>query len=553
MYPYKPSIATFFINLRFLLAWLSCAYCVIGNLPAASASASAAAERTLTPPPPSPTTTTDADGHRNDGHPYPVRLRLPETAKYRPQDLEDLVRQHNDAVANGAPRPVMKLFADVDAGEKYYFHVDSYNMAVSLPGDQKMQMQTQYLPVNVHFTDPDPDLAEDSEGADAPRLGKRAGRVNLKRQASCPSGNTPCTNIGKSGICCPGGTTCVNIQDTGFGSVGCCPNGQPCGSTLSNCAPGYNQCPQGSGGGCCLPGYACSPNGCIIGAGAASTMTIAAPPGMMTSAPPATTSTIIVAGVAGGLDLCQAGYYPCAASLGYGCCRIGYLCGVTNCPYYNGPDTPGSEYASSGFTIPVSGGVVINPSTIVYPTEGFSTIGTLTIAGVNSQDAPKITDAPGAVIAVGNGGSCPAGFSSCGAEFNGGCCRLGRACGVSYCPVAVEVVNTVGTGVVTVTTTAGNGNGGGGGGGGGDNGGCPTSWYSCPATLAGGCCPSGYGCGSFNCPALVTVNGVEVAVTTAAAVQKVSPVGRNAAGKVRSGFWSLLGWVACLMILSVFI
>ncbi|KAF3922175.1 hypothetical protein ABW21_db0205117 [Orbilia brochopaga] len=406
MHPCNRSLAIFLINLR-LLAWLT----VTRNIPLSSA----AAERTL---PPSPTT---IPGYRNNAHPQPVRLRLPETAKYRPQDVEELVRQHDDAVANGAPRPVMKLFADIDAGEKYYPHVDSYGIVVDLPGDTGLI----HIPVNVHFTELDDEEEEDDDQG-AMRLGRRAAGSRVKRQASCPSGNSPCTGIGKPGICCPGGTT-------------------------------YNQCPQGSGGGCCLPGYGCSPNGCIIGAGSQSTVTMNGPPVTLTSAPPTTTSTVTVAAIAGGLDLCQMGYYPCAASLGY------------DCPYYNGPGTPGSEYASSGFTIPASnGGVVVNPSTIVYPTEGFSTIGTLTLAALNSQNGPKITDAPGAVVA-GNSGSCPAGFSSCGAEFNGGCCRLGRACGVSYCPVAVQVVDTVPTGVVTLTTTAGNG-------GGGDNGGCPASW-----------------------------------------------------------------------------
>ncbi|KAJ6260344.1 hypothetical protein Dda_4570 [Drechslerella dactyloides] len=459
----------------FVLAWLGVINIIL-NLPS-TAAAVAIAEGTSIATATSPATNAHARPHRNDGYPPPVRLRLPETAKYRPADVEELVRQHEDAVANGMPRPVMKLFADaVDAGEKYYFHVDSFGVEANVG--------VQYLPVNVHFdfTDDD-DSSPDGEDA---LLDKRAGE-HSKRQASCPSGSAPCVNISKLGVCCPGGTACVNIQDTGFGTVGCCPNGSPCGSTLSNCAPGYAQCPQGSGGGCCLPGYACSPNGCLIGAG--NTVTIAGLPAtsvvVVNPNPPVvststgwSTSTVTVAAVAGGLDICQGGYYPCAASLGYGCCRIGYLCGATDCPYYTGPGVPGSEYATSGVTVTLPGGNggVINPSTIIYPTEGFSTIGTLTVAGVNTQGDAKITNAPGALVAV-NGGGCPAGFSQCGAEFNGGCCRAGRACGVSYCPVVQEVVNSVpnggGPGVVTITTTAGGvvnvGETG-------DNGLCPTSW-----------------------------------------------------------------------------
>ncbi|EPS37330.1 hypothetical protein H072_8993 [Dactylellina haptotyla CBS 200.50] len=385
-------------------------------------------------------------------------LRLPPTAKYYPKDVDDLVRQYaaSNADSPGQRKPVMKLFANGgDEGQKYYNDFDSF---ISFPlRNRDLESGKLYLPVNAHL------IRQTEDGSKVgwtawfkfPREGLE------KRQqsdASCPSGNSACTNILKPGYCCPTGTSCVSIQDTGFGAVGCCPNGQPCGDSLSNCAPGYNQCPQGSGGGCCLPGYICSPQGCLINTSGIT------PPTTVT-----TTGTITV-----GLDLCQGGYYPCPASLSYGCCQIGYLCGVTNCPFNTGPGIPGSEYATSGFTVGTSAVVVATTATttgITYPTDGFSTIdiGTVNPASVNTQPAPKITDAPGAILSVGN---CPGGWLACGPQFNNGCCRVGRDCGVNYCPVGT------GTGSVNSITTVTT------------NGACPGNWFECPASLSGGCCPT---------------------------------------------------------------
>ncbi|KAF3911502.1 hypothetical protein ABW20_dc0107317 [Dactylellina cionopaga] len=142
-----------------------------------------------------------------------------------------------------------------------------------------------------------------------------------------------------------------------------------------------------------------------------------------------------------------------------GCCQIGYLCGFTDCPYNTGPGIPGTEFASAGFTIPTSV-IIINPSsTNTYPTEGgFSTIdiNTVIAASVNTQAAPKITDAPGAIINAGvtAGGGCPNGWLACGAQLGG-----------------------TGGGISTVTT----------------NGVCPGGWFECPALRMWDLQLSGYG------------------------------------------------------------
>ncbi|KAF3905874.1 hypothetical protein AA313_de0208856 [Arthrobotrys entomopaga] len=465
-------------------------------------------------------------------------VRLPPTAKYYPKDIDDLIRQYDNIDINDASegpaeekkkklKPIMKLPANGgDEGQKYYdfdsfisfSSYNNYDQGVELEGGKL------YLPVNAHIL---PEGVRNEEEKEEEVRGYKTCSQNEgwtswfkfkfnvaqkgleKRQqssASCPSGNSACSNIQKPGFCCPTDTTCVNIQDTGFGSVGCCPDGQPCGDSLNSCSPGYFQCPQGSGGGCCLPGYICSPQGCLI-----NTSSISNPPKVTT------TGTITV-----GLDLCQGGYYPCPASLSYGihihilspknfdsiegCCQIGYLCGVTDCPYNTGPGTPGTEYASAGFTIPTS---AVEVTGITYPTSGFSTIDIATVtdatAAENTAPAPKITNAPGALLNVPN---CPAGWLACGAQFNGGCCRVGRDCGTSYCPVGAGGGNGGSSDIVTLTT----------------NGACPGGWFECPLSVSRGCCPSGYGCGVLNCPATTTVNGGVVVVSTAPAAAKVSPV-----------------------------
>ncbi|KAF3159894.1 hypothetical protein EYR41_009113 [Orbilia oligospora] len=461
------------------------------------------------------TTTTTTDRPR-------YTLRLPATAKYYPKDIDELVRQYerydSQDVVRRPNKPVMKLLAHVNAdeGEKYYDFDSfiSYSGKYPMGNEERLQPGRLYLPVNPHASH-----HEDRDDKDwtiwfkyPPALRKR----QVRTDATCPPGNSPCTNIQKPGYCCPGGTSCVSIQDTGFGSVGCCPNNEPCGDSLDTCAPGYSKCPSGSGGGCCLPGYICSPQGCLI-----NTSNIP---------PPTTVSWVSTTTI--GLDICQTGYYPCPASLNYGCCQVGYHCALHACPYNTGTGTPGTEYIAPTFVIGTTGSVIINPGTTDFG-PGFSTIDiatvtAATITGNNTQDAPKITNAPGNILSLNN---CPNGWLTCSAEFGGGCCRFGRDCGVGYCPVPTDDGSNGSTGVVTVTT----------------NNGCPAGWLQCPAEVQGGCCPSGYGCGVYNCPATTTLqDGVPVIITTAAAAQKLSPVGRNDGTRTSGEIWALnliIGWV----------
>ncbi|KAF3119811.1 hypothetical protein TWF703_003016 [Orbilia oligospora] len=347
-------------------------------------------------------------------------LRLPATAKYYPKDIDELVRQYerydSQDVMRRPNKPVMKLLAHVNAdeGEKYYDFDSfiSYSGKYPMGNEDRLQPGRLYLPVNAHASH-----HKDRDDKDwtiwfkyPPALRKR----QVRTDATCPPGNSPCTNIQKPGYCCPGGTSCVSIQDTGFGSVGCCP---------------------------------------II---------VNVPRDLVEDAAFQVTSALLKL-----TDLIQ---------LIKGCCQVGYHCALHACPYNTGTGTPGAEYIAPTFVIGTTGSVIINPGTTDFG-PGFSTIDiatvtAATITGNNTQDAPKITNAPGNILSLNN---CPNGWLTCGAEFGGGCCRFGRDCGVGYCPVPTDDGSNESTGVATVTT----------------NNGCPSGWLQCPAEVQGGCCPSG--------------------------------------------------------------
>ncbi|KAK6351819.1 hypothetical protein TWF718_004964 [Orbilia javanica] len=457
-------------------------------------------------------------------------LRLPATAKYYPKDIDELIQQYEDYDPQDAVqrfnKPVMKLLAHVraDEGEKYYDFDSFFSYSGVHPADEGgLQPGKLYLPSHPHGERAG-DRRKDQNWTFwfkyPPALRKR----KVQTEVACPPGNLPCTNILKPGYCCPGGTTCVSIQDTGFGSVGCCQDGQPCGNSLDRCAPGYKKCPSGSGGGCCLPGYICSPQGCLVNT---------------SNIPPPSTVTWVSTTTLG-LDICQKGYYPCPASLNYGCCQVGYSCALHICLYNTGSGTPGTEYVAPTFAIGTTVSVTINPGTTITYGSGFSTIDIATVTAAtisrsNTEDVQKITNAPGNVLTLNN---CPNGWLTCGAEYGGGCCRAGRVCGVGYCPVPTDNGDGERTTVTTVTS----------------NNGCPIEWLQCPAAVQGGCCPSGYACGLYNCRPTTTQDGIAVVVTTAAPVQKLSPVGTSGGARIGGDIRNLnfiIGWVFGYFVLGM--
>ncbi|KAK4985155.1 hypothetical protein LTR50_006154 [Elasticomyces elasticus] len=373
------------------------------------------------------------------------------------------------------------------------------------------------------------------------------------RAFQCPAGTTNCASIGQTNSCCQNGETCITTTDTGLGTVGCCPAGEICGGSVSTCdtASGYKSCPNSPNGGCCIPGYACQDVGCVLintvtrtttipvatvtsgavyttASYASSTVTFVfvsssptASPSVVSSSSPAaavppiqtSTTTVSVAPSTSAISTttqvfqgpltCSAGYQSCPASLGGGCCPTDRACGAVSCPALS---------------------ISTTTATAVAPVRPTSNSEITTITQVTSTAA--VSSATTAAVSA-----CPTGFYMCSAYYLGGCCRVGRNCDTTSCPASastnivvqsgVTIVAASGaTGVITVTstsvstalsgsTTAAVV---------GSQGSCANSWYSCPASVGGGCCPSGYVCGA-SCTA--TISGVSN-------VGKAAPSGANA-------------------------
>ena len=151
------------------------------------------------------------------------------------------------------------------------------------------------------------------------------------------------------------------------------------------------------------------------------------------------------------------------------------------------------------------------------------------------------------------GTDCPIGFYQCSAVYHGGCCRVGRDCQTSSCPTtassslittdgvtivvpvgggtastASAAASSAGTGPITSTATTTSAA---------QTGTCATGWSSCPASLSGGCCPSGFTCGTSNCQSASAANG------SPSDVGKIAP---SAAAGLKRASW-VLGAVAVVL------
>ncbi|OQE37906.1 hypothetical protein PENCOP_c009G06742 [Penicillium coprophilum] len=103
---------------------------------------------------------------------------------------------------------------------------------------------------------------------------------------------------------------------------------------------------------------------------------------------------------------------------------------------------------------------------------------------------------------------CPTGFYACSAVYHGGCCRTGRDCDTTSCPVTPSTTITSNgvTIVAPVATTTEHS--------GGSR--CAQGWFHCADTVGGGCCPMGFACGA-SCTARDTAVGTTVAKEQATA------------------------------------
>ncbi|KAF2223607.1 hypothetical protein BDZ85DRAFT_261887 [Elsinoe ampelina] len=292
-----------------------------------------------------------------------------------------------------------------------------------------------------------PPLSPHSPSSDS-RSALRLARSIFKRDFECPVGTFACTSINQPNSCCSSGETCISVQDTGLGPVGCCPQGQNCGGSVAGCNTdeGFSSCPGSPNGGCCIPGYQCQGVGCIrIG-----TEILTSRP--VTTVNPATTS------------------------------QVTSVQTVTT--------TVVISPSTSAAPTTVTQTLIISPSSTSIPSTTASAVAP--VRPTSNSNTGSAAPSPSTTSAPANAG-CPTAFYRCSAYYVGGCCRVGRDCASTSCPVGSSTT-VVGNGDRTIVAPAGAttaalvGN-------------CQSGWATCAASVGGGCCPSGFVCGAADCTA----------------------------------------------------
>lgn len=179
-----------------------------------------------------------------------------------------------------------------------------------------------------------------------------------------------------------------------------------------------------------------------------------------------------------------------------------YVCLLINCAGI--PSSSASTEVVGGTTTVV---VVVTPSSTptssstsnTKPTShGSQVTATVTktatgVAPARPTGSTSITNSPPATTPP--AGTCPTGFYGCEAYNQGGCCRTGRDCATTDCPPASSTTLVSGGQTIVVpvgsaaalSTPSGN---------------CASGWSSCPASLGGNCCLSGWQCGTASCTSI---------------------------------------------------
>ena len=348
-----------------------------------------------------------------------------------------------------------------------------------------------------------------------------------KRAFQCPGGTNACTSINRPNSCCYSGSTCEIVPDTGSGDVGCCGSGQECGAQVANCADGNTACPGSQGGGCCIPGYACSGVGCkffqrfqqvdflslmSILSGAINTTATTTIQPIVTASPPRSSST------------------PPSTSANE----------TPSPPAVIPPSSTDAITQTSTFTAVTS---VISTATSSSPppssTPPSSSTPRSTTPRPTTTSAPAVlpvrptsstipttttTDPPSTITAS----QCPTGFYQCSAYEHPGCCRVGRDCGLTSCPAASPTLAFNSNGVTVSVIPSGANDAALGANG------CAAGWFTCASGDGGGCCPSGYACGTSCTATAVVVQGGKTGTATVAK--------DNAAGPRTLRGWIMFAW-----------
>ncbi|KAF2721500.1 hypothetical protein K431DRAFT_284879 [Polychaeton citri CBS 116435] len=416
------------------------------------------------------------------GWPY----NLPASAKYFPRDEELMKRDLRVQEKLAAHSPIgLKKMSD-DENEKFWPQYWNFEHDLLDAGNTSQRM---YAPIAGHW-----------RKAEAGFL--VLGRGLRRRDFGCPTGTTSCDS--DSQACCSDGDTCIT---TNSGAVGCCASGSTCdGNAVGGCDTnaGYTLCE--AAGGCCAPGASCVDSGCLFSgtqivtttlpavtvttgspsssgsatssSSSSSTVSTSTSTSVSDASAPSTsiTTTTVDASTDAPVPLsCSPGFSSCPSSLGGGCCRDGYACGSVLCECTSGCPSSSSS-ATTTADVPVA-----------------STSG-------SSVDTTSSAPSP-TTMSASDSSACPTGFYMCSAYYLGGCCRVGRNCETSSCP-STESTQIVSDPTVVVPASTGSGNQVTGA-----QNSCANGWYSCAADVNGGCCPSGFACGTATCEA--SASGVQ--------------------------------------------
>ncbi|KAJ5160482.1 uncharacterized protein N7482_007486 [Penicillium canariense] len=312
---------------------------------------------------------------------------------------------------------------------------------------------------------------------------RRRGRLLESRDFKCPTGTNACTSINRSDRCCSTGDTCIIVTNTGSGDVGCCPSGQTCSGTIGSCQVGYSTCSQALGGGCCIPGYECVQGGCAY----ISVVTVTID------------STVTIST-------------------------------VTHTTSQQTSDSTHSSSSSSTSSSSSSSSTSSSSSSSSSSSKSSLSKSTSTDSPTPPARGTSVTTATHSVTHQVSG--CPTGFYACSAVYQGGCCQTGRNCDTTSCPTtsSTTFVSDGRTIVVPVTTESSGSSRTGGK--------CANGWFSCADTVGGGCCPSGYACGSSFCAATGTAT-----TTVAKELATSNEAGVNGIGTMLIVSLVCLGWI----------
>ena len=429
----------------------------------------------------------------------PWPYNLPPHMKYYPED-EPSVRRNleiHDKLATSPPNAVKKM--GDDAGEMFF---------LEYWGFEEEEQSDKQRRISGNATMFGPAIRIHGDLSIAPRS-------YYKRDFTCPTGTNSCTNINRPNSCCPNGLTCNIVSDSGLGDVGCCRDSDSCGGQSSSCPQDYISCPSENGGGCCIPGYECQGVGCVL---TSTTVVVVSPTPTSTStstsssssAPlPATSSShpspimISSTSIRPTTSTCSTGFQSCPSSLGGGCCPTDRQCGSVTCP-------------PSSTTLPSSTSPSTTPS--ITPSEAPPVRPT--------SNSPSQTPSPASTTPS----ACPQNFYACSAYYPGaGCCQVGRNCSSTSCPGRATTSILVSNGVTIAAEPT--------------TGVCASQWNSCPASVGGGCCPSGYACGTQSCS--------RVSAVASASQSMVGKEEQQSGGsKAEAGWWAIGVTVGIMILVS---